>query len=395
MSYRTLLVLVCSVVVVLLLGQIAYAQPYVDTGFNNQRAEDLDLIVVRENYNDSTFQQALYFRIYPLYRCVDYDMQLGGTITFSDGITISEVYYNRYEGEPANSDATWKIAGIDYSGELRGLEGDPIAWDSNTITFDCRFAHLDDFRVIIDYGDSFPDGAYVEISLLAKPCYYTGIQVGDINGFITGSGDYGETASLTVPLTPSHPSAKPPQRPDNPGLPGCMAEVEQLRSQALVPQTGQTTSHADYDDGYYEMGVICREPRFTDNGDGTVTDNCTGLIWLKNADRFGPQNWANALASCSGLADDGTDLKDGSQAGDWRTPNLRELQSLIDYGQQDPALPVGHPFINQQTYFYWSSTSQAGDPYNYAFLVYFNTGNVERYLKTNSIFYVTCVRDGN
>lgn len=46
MSYRTLLVLVCSVVVVLLLGQIAYAQPYVDTGFNNQRAEDLDLIVV-------------------------------------------------------------------------------------------------------------------------------------------------------------------------------------------------------------------------------------------------------------------------------------------------------------------------------------------------------------
>ena len=55
------------------------------------------------------------------------------------------------------------------------------------------------------------------------------------------------------------------------------------------------------------------------------------------------------------------DLTDGSTTGQWRLPNIRELQSLVDYGQVDPALPAGHPFTGVlDLEHYWSSTSYIG-----------------------------------
>lgn len=50
-----------------------------------------------------------------------------------------------------------------------------------------------------------------------------------------------------------------------------------------IPQTGQTTSYAAGDDGAVRTGVAWPNPRFTDNGDQTITDNLTGLMWEKNA----------------------------------------------------------------------------------------------------------------
>src|SRR5215831_9628931 len=52
---------------------------------------------------------------------------------------------------------------------------------------------------------------------------------------------------------------------------------------APVPRTGQTTSYAARDDGALQKGVALPTPRFTNNNNGTITDNLTGLIWLKNA----------------------------------------------------------------------------------------------------------------
>jgi hypothetical protein len=66
---------------------------------------------------------------------------------------------------------------------------------------------------------------------------------------------------------------------------------------APVPKTGQKTSYPPGDDGDLAKGVAWPNPRFTDNGDGTITDNLTGLIWLKNANCFGLRNWLNMLAS--------------------------------------------------------------------------------------------------
>jgi len=124
-------------------------------------------------------------------------------------------------------------------------------------------------------------------------------------------------------------------------------------------QTGQTTSYATGDDGDLQKGVPWPSPRFTDNGDGTVTDNLTGLIWLKDANCFGLKSWQDALDAANNLADGQCGLSDGSQTGDWRLPNSKELRSLIDYSQYFFALPLGNPFNRVQLDYYWSSSTYA------------------------------------
>ncbi len=99
------------------------------------------------------------------------------------------------------------------------------------------------------------------------------------------------------------------------------------------------------------------QDRFTDNQNGTVTDNCTQLIWLKQADCFDKQTWTAAVEKVRQLATGQCGLMDRSTANDWRLPNMKELQSLIDFSQSKPMLPKGSPFKNVQTKdYYWSST---------------------------------------
>jgi hypothetical protein len=157
-------------------------------------------------------------------------------------------------------------------------------------------------------------------------------------------------------------------------------------------RTGQTTSYATGDDGDLQRGVAWPSPRFTDNVDGTVTDNLTGLIWLKNANRFGPRTWADALNDCNTLAADGVTLNDDSVGGDWRLPNRKELFSLIDYSRYNPALPQGHPFVNVQSYLYRSASTYANGTRN-AWDVYMYNGLVDYDAKSDTL-YVWPVRDG-
>lgn len=111
--------------------------------------------------------------------------------------------------------------------------------------------------------------------------------------------------------------------------------------------------------------ALVQKGRFTDNQDGTVTDSVTGLIWLKNAGCFNPSLWADALTQVNALASGACGLADGSVAGDWRLPNLNELESVIDTNASNPALSPG-TFVNVWNAIYWSSTSyfggQAGSP---------------------------------
>lgn len=163
---------------------------------------------------------------------------------------------------------------------------------------------------------------------------------------------------------------------------------------AGVAKTGQTTSYATGDDGDLERGIASPVPRFSNNGDGTVTDNLTGLIWLQNANRFGQRDWAQALSDCNSLADDGAALIDGSVAGDWRLANVKELQSLIDFSNISPALPTGHPFSNVQFSYYWSSTTCANDTGEAWIVGMGYDGSVRNTPKTQS-YYVWPVRGGN
>jgi hypothetical protein len=167
------------------------------------------------------------------------------------------------------------------------------------------------------------------------------------------------------------------------------------RTPASVPQTGQITSYAPGDDGAIRAGVMWPIPRFTDNANGTVTDNLTGLIWLKNASCLGQQNWNSALVAANTLASGNVacGLADGSAAGDWRLPNIRELGSLVDYATFSfPSLPAGHPFMNFGDV-YWSSTSYARGPDIIAWLLGFE-GGVTTVTNKPSILFVIAVRGG-
>jgi len=176
-----------------------------------------------------------------------------------------------------------------------------------------------------------------------------------------------------------------------------------------IPKTGQTVDHGFQDDGSMEMGVAWPNPRFTDNGDGTVTDHLTNLIWLKDAwckDVPGiigyspPFSWSPAITWASKVEDGYCGLTDGSNAFDWRLPNVRELQSLVDYSRVNPALPAGHPFINVHPGpgVYWSSTTN-GNLSTWAWAVSFDEGFVTTAEKYNAFFstarLVWAVRGGN
>jgi Protein of unknown function (DUF1566)/Carboxypeptidase regulatory-like domain len=125
--------------------------------------------------------------------------------------------------------------------------------------------------------------------------------------------------------------------------------------------TGQQTSYVAGDDGSAKKGAAwSAATRFTDNNDGTVTDALTGLIWLKDAGCLGSDIWQNALTAVDALANGACGLSDHSTAGQWRLPNINELESVIDVSAANPAISAGNPFANVSGGIYWSSTSYYG-----------------------------------
>jgi len=156
----------------------------------------------------------------------------------------------------------------------------------------------------------------------------------------------------------------------------------------IVTKTGQTTSYYTGDDGNLKTGLAWPTPRFTDQGDGTVVDNLTGLEWVKAphslSGNSSTKSWTNAVNFCNGLVYSGHS--------DWRLPNIKELVSLVDSGCYSPALSAGHPFSgikNLNSYF----SSTTSDYYtNYVWILNMGDGAVSQDHKTTD--YVWPVRNG-
>jgi hypothetical protein len=159
-------------------------------------------------------------------------------------------------------------------------------------------------------------------------------------------------------------------------------------------------------DGAVQSG----EPRgYVDNGDGTITDTTTGLVWEKLSDdtsihdKDNTYTWANAFAYKIAI------LNQERFAGhdDWRVPNVTELQSLVNYGAVGPAVDAAFNTncvqwctvlncsctLGGNTSYFWSST--VFQPYpNYAMAIFFYTGVVDRTTAPTQSFHVRAVRGG-
>ena len=123
--------------------------------------------------------------------------------------------------------------------------------------------------------------------------------------------------------------------------------------------------------------------RFTDNLDQTVTDNVTGLMWTKVANQGTPASLGTglgpALTAAAGCAVGGY--------GDWRLPNRRELGTLVDLNNWNPAIPTGHPFTSvNSTARYVVSTPYISNQNNIWF-VWFLDGNINAASKFISFQY--------
>jgi len=218
-------------------------------------------------------------------------------------------------------------------------------------------------------------------------------------------------AAMVFTLIAFIPSAQagPPAKPGNPGLPGCLAKVDQLEATIVelqgqidtlnaslkykLPKTGQKNLGYDWMKGYdglLQLGMAWPIPRFTDNGDETVTDNLTNLVWTKNLMIFGWQNWYTALDSCYNMP------------GGWRLPNRNELLSVIDLNYDSAyepgwfwhgALPKENPFVNITGDYYWTSSSAF---YNFnctAWAVSMGDGSLVQDSQAAGQNRVWCVRD--
>jgi len=134
-------------------------------------------------------------------------------------------------------------------------------------------------------------------------------------------------------------------------------------------------------------GVPISKPNFHDNGNGTVSDSVTGLMWQKGDTQndAGGRTWEEALDYCECLT-----LPSGSYS-DWRLPNARELESIVDWDHYDPVIDATY-FPNCHSSYYWSSTTYPPYP-DGAWYVYFYDGYMCNYYKDLN-YYVRCVRGG-
>jgi hypothetical protein len=189
---------------------------------------------------------------------------------------------------------------------------------------------------------------------------------------------------------------------------------------AKRPASGQTTAYGAGTDGAVQAGQALS---YTDNGDGTITDNNTGLMWEKKDDSGGIHDKDNGYTWSTGTNDmDGTmvttfldTLNDVGGGGancfaghcDWRIPNVKELQSIVNYEVLFPAVaPAFHQAGTctgcvdvtlascscTASYLYWSATTLASSP-GFAWFVPFDGGGVGNVVKT-IFLQVRAVRGG-
>ena len=149
------------------------------------------------------------------------------------------------------------------------------------------------------------------------------------------------------------------------------------RKEIACPEPGERFYGQD---GSYEGP----QPAFRSNGDGTVSDLNSGLMWQQgDAQNSSRRIWRKAVAYCESLTLGGYS--------DWRLPSRDELVSIVNAGRYDPAIDTAY-FSSCMAYYYWSGTTHASYT-GHAWGVHFDVGSTYWDNKSNGS-YVRCVRGG-
>lgn len=208
----------------------------------------------------------------------------------------------------------------------------------------------------------------------------------------------------------------------------CLLDASNCLASTTFPASGQTTSYGIGSDGNLQPGATLS---FTDNRDGTITDNNTGLMWEKKDDSGGLHDKDNKYTwgmTSSPYTMNGTvvtnflnvlnDVIGGGAncfAGhcDWRLPSIKELLTIVDFQivYPGPAVPSAFHTPNcagctditivncsctassDNADIYWSSTTyRAGQ--DRAWYVKFAAGDILHYFKNWNGYYARAVRGG-
>jgi hypothetical protein len=126
-------------------------------------------------------------------------------------------------------------------------------------------------------------------------------------------------------------------------------DINQLTaSQFKLPDTGQVLSYTSTPGEDADFNI--NSPSYADNGNGTITDNITGLIWQKTD--AGEMTFENASAYCKTLSLGGFT--------DWRLPSAMELFSINNFDKVNPALNTSY-FTKTSAEYWWTSETRADD----------------------------------
>lgn len=233
---------------------------------------------------------------------------------------------------------------IDFSGDTGTMSPDPSLVPTDAIPF------IDTGYFIFEYGDMVNGERYIDAQYLSSTTY-VGLTMGG-NGPAEGATVFGVN----------------------------------FADGRIKGYSQNMARFARYVRGYSEYGVN----DYIDNEDATITDEATGRMWLQ-ADSgsydtgytnsyadAGSLSWTQALSWCEGLDEAGYT--------DWRLPNAKELQSIVDYSRSlsttgspaiDPLfdttlLPNGINSSGETNYpYYWASTTHLDGPASSAVYVAF------------------------
>jgi len=293
------------------------------------------------------------------------------------------------------------VASLNSAGTMNGKDcGDTSATGSHQT--DWRLPNLNELKSLVNVGQSNSATWLVTQG-------FSGVQSGN---YWSGSSDVNITSYAWI-VNMGYGFVNSSGKFDSSYVWPVRAGEASGSSVVQLPKTGQTICYNSSgtaidcigtgQDGNLQKGVAWPDPRFTDNGDGTVTDNLTGLIWLKNAHCASVvRNWATALADVASLNSVGTmngkncddTSAEGSHQTDWRLPNVNELKSLVNVGQSNSGTWLAtQGFSNVQSSYYWSGTSYTSGKSS-AWSVHMSNGYTNHNLKSLGYYGVWPVRAG-